>query len=110
MKKVGKSRRTVMGLMLVIAMCSLTACTTKQAKESESSRYAMNETVAEETNKETETKKENKTEEKILKYLLDFLDSYDFSSGAGESLITEENRDIINSAVLGLNSLLVEMP
>ena len=44
----------------------------------------------------------NKTEEKILKYLLDFLDSYDFSSGAGESLITEENRDIINSAVLGL--------
>lgn len=44
----------------------------------------------------------NKTEENILKYLLDFLDSYDFSSGAGESLITEENRDIINSAVLGL--------
>lgn len=44
----------------------------------------------------------NKTDEKILKYLLDFLDSYDFSSGAGESLITEENRDIINSAVLGL--------
>lgn len=44
----------------------------------------------------------NKTEEKILKYLLDFLDSYDFSSGASESLITEENRDIINSAVLGL--------
>ena len=37
-----------------------------------------------------------------MKYLLDFLDSYDFSSGAGESLITEENRDIINSAVLGL--------
>lgn len=44
----------------------------------------------------------NKTDEKILKYLLDFLDSYDFSSGVGESLITEENKDIINSAVLGL--------
>lgn len=44
----------------------------------------------------------NKTEEKILKYLLEFLDSYDFSSGANDGLITEENRDIINSAVLGL--------
>ncbi|MCR5703244.1 MAG: hypothetical protein K6G85_01375 [Eubacterium sp.] len=64
MKKVGKSRRTVMGLMLVIVMCSLTACTTKQAKQSESSRYAMNEKAADETNKRTETKKENKTEEK----------------------------------------------
>ena len=44
----------------------------------------------------------NKTEEKILRYLLDFLDSYDFSSGTSDNLITEENRDIINSAVLGL--------
>lgn len=44
----------------------------------------------------------NKSEEKILKYLLDFLDSYDFSSEANNNLITEENKDIINSAVLGL--------
>lgn len=44
----------------------------------------------------------NKTEEKVLKYLLDFLDSYDFSSTANDDLITDENRDIINSAVLGL--------
>lgn len=44
----------------------------------------------------------NKTEERLLKYLLDFLESYDFSSGTNDNLITEENRDIINSAVLGL--------
>ena len=43
----------------------------------------------------------NKSKEKILKYLLDFLDSFDFSS-TNSNIITEENRDIINSAVLGL--------
>jgi len=44
----------------------------------------------------------NKPSERILKYLLDFLDSYDFSSGISDDLFKDDNRDIINSAVLGL--------
>ena len=44
-------------------------------------------------------KKTNKLQ--TLQYLFDFLDAYDFSSDGGEE-IQEENKNLINAAVLGL--------
>ncbi|OPZ78653.1 MAG: hypothetical protein BWY78_00461 [Alphaproteobacteria bacterium ADurb.Bin438] len=40
--------------------------------------------------------------ENILKYLLDFLESYNFSAPSSDNILSDESKDIINSAVLGL--------